>query len=100
MQPIGAARQPARAVRRLGQQQAETQRDHDQRKMLEARNDEAGEVSKQAGGRGSGCKAAQRLAPAPFRDQACGIGAKAEIGGMAERDDARIAEDEIERERK
>ena len=34
-----------------------------------------------------------------LREKPRHIGARAEEGGMAERDDARIAEDEIERER-
>jgi hypothetical protein len=99
LQAIGAAGEPMRAVRSLGEQQAEAERDHDQGEMAEARDDEAREIAEQPG-RGAGDQEpGQRLAPAPLRDQARGIGAEAEEGRMAERHDASVAEDEVERER-
>ena len=68
--------------------------------MAEAGDDETREIAEHAGRGGSDHQAGQRLAPAPFCNQARGVGAEAEIGGVAERHDARIAEDEIERQRK
>src|SRR3981189_2426344 len=67
--------------------------------MPEAGDDEAGEITEQAGSGAGDQEPAQRLAPAPLREQAGSIGTEAEIGGVAERDDARIAEDEVERQR-
>ncbi len=99
LQPVAAAGQPARAVGRLLQQQAEAERDHDQRQMPKARDHEARGVAEQSGGGGADDEPGQRLAPDEFREQAGGIGGGAEKGGVAERDDAGIAEDEIERER-
>jgi len=99
LQTIGAAGQPARAVGRLGEQQAKAERDHDQREVAKARDDETRDISEQAGSRGGDHQTGQRLAPAPFRNQARGVGGKAEIGGMAERHDAGITENEIERQR-
>ena len=49
LQAVGAAGQPARAVGGLQQQQAEAERDHDQREMPEARDDEAHQVAEQPG---------------------------------------------------
>src|SRR6516164_8720791 len=48
-------------------------------------------------GRGGDHQTGQRLAPPPFRDQARGVGGEAEIGCVAERYDAGIPENEIER---
>src|SRR5262249_19527513 len=97
LQAVGAAGQPARAVGRLGEQQAEAKRDHDQREMAETGDDETREISEHASGGGGDHQPGQRLAPTPFRYQARGVGGEAEIGGMAERYDAAIAENEIER---
>src|SRR5262245_59142117 len=68
--------------------------------MTKARDDEAREVAEHAGGSSGDDEAGERLAPTPLRDQSGGVGGKAEIGGVAERDDTGITEDEIERERK
>ncbi len=99
LQAVEAAGEPARAVGRLLQQQADAERDHDQREVAKPRDDEAREIAEQAGGKAGDQQSGQRLAPAPDREQAGGIGADAEIGGVAERDDAGKAEDEIERQR-
>ena len=54
-------------------------------------------IADEAGQSGGKNQAAKRLAPDEFGEQAGGIGADAEEGGMAERNNAGIAEDEIER---
>src|SRR5262249_61151984 len=82
-----------------GEQEAEAKRDHDQREMAKARDDEAREIPKEACRRTGDQEASQRLAPPPLRDQAGSIGAKPEKRGMAERNNSRIAENEVERER-
>ena len=56
-------------------------------------------IADQAGDRRRDQQARERLAPAGLGDEPGGIGAEAEERGMAERDDAGIAEDQIERER-
>ena len=98
LQAVEAAGDRARAVGGLLQHQAETERDHDQSEMPKPRDDEAGEIAEHAGGEAGDQQPGQRLAPAPDREQARGIGADAEIGGMAERDDAGKAQDKVERQ--
>ena len=100
LQAVGAAGEPARAVGGLEQQEPEAERDHDQRQMAEARDDEAHQHSR-AGPRQCprSSKPGERLAPAALGDEARGVGAEAEERGVAERDDAGVAEDQIERQR-
>ena len=74
-------------------------RDHDQGEVPEAGDDEARGIAGEAGDRGPDQQADERLAPAVLGDDAGRVGAEPEEGGMAERDDARIAEDQVERER-
>ena len=83
LQAVGAAGQPASAVGRLGEQQAEAERDHDQSEVAEAGDDETREISEHAGGGGRDHQPGERLAPAPFRNQSRGVGAETEIGGVA-----------------
>ena len=99
LQAIGAARQPARTVGGLEQQEAEAQRNHDQREMPEPRDDEAHQVTEQARGNAGSDQSGDRLAPAPLGNEACGVGAEAEEGRVAQRDDAGVTEDEVERQR-
>ena len=67
LQAIQAAGQPARAVGRFLQQQAEAERDHDQRQMAESRDDEARRIAEQAGGHAA--TAVRRAArPSPYLD--------------------------------
>ena len=98
--PSDSAGEPARAVRRFVKQKSEAQRDHDQRQMAKARDDETRGIAEQRGHRGGHQQSAERLAPDEFGEQPGGIGADAEERGMAERDDACVTEDQIERERK
>ena len=80
--------------------QAEAEREHDQRQMAEPADDKARGVTDDAGGERGDDKPGDRLAPAVFGEQTRRIGADAEERGMAERDDAGIAEDQIERQSK
>src|SRR5438132_11685363 len=66
--------------------------------MAKSSNDEARRISKHACRDCSCSQPGQRLAPAPLRNQTRRVRAKAEIRGMAQRDDTGIAEDEIERQ--
>jgi len=100
LQSVRAAGQPARAVAGLLQQQAEAERNHDQREVAETRDDEARGVADQGRHRGADHQPAQRFAPDEFREQPGGIGADAEKRRVAERNDAGVTEDEIERQRK
>src|SRR5262249_59823552 len=83
LQPVGAAGQPACAVGRLREQQAQPKRDHDQSEMAESSNDEARGITEQARGGSSCSQPGQRLAPAPLGNQARCIRTKPEMGGMA-----------------
>jgi hypothetical protein len=49
LQPVGAAGQVARAVRRLVQQEPEAERQHDEREVAEAHDDVAERIAKQTG---------------------------------------------------
>ena len=79
------------------QQQADAERDHDQWQVAKPGNDEARHIAEQAGRHCCDEKSGERLAPAPFGNQPGGIGASAEISGVAERHDAGEAENEIKR---
>ena len=100
LQTVEAAGKPIRIVRGLLQQQAEAERDHDQREVAKASNDEARDIADDARGDARDQQPRQRLAPSPHGNQAGRVGTDAEIGGVAERDDAGEAKDEIERQRK
>src|SRR5207237_2992832 len=99
LQAVAAAGEPVRTVRRLEGEQPEAERDHDQCEMAEARDDEAYGIADNSRRRRRHDQAAERIAPPEFGDQSGGIGADAEKRGMAERNDAGIAEDDVERER-
>ena len=64
LQAVGAAGEPARAVGGFEQQEAEAERDHDQREMPEARDDEAHQIAEQARRDAGDQQPGQRLAPA------------------------------------
>src|SRR5215831_8480927 len=100
LHPVGAAGEPARAVGDLLKQQGKSERQHDQGQMAEARDDETRQIAENAGGERRKDEPRQRLAEAPFGQQSRRVSADAEIGGVAERDDAAKAEDQIERQRK
>jgi len=87
-----------RTICRLKGEQAQTERDHDQREMAKPRDDEA---HCKADEPGDGCghdQAADRFAPAEFGDQPRRIGADAEESCVPQRDDARITEDDVKGE--
>ena len=98
LQAVHAAGQPAGAVGELRQQQAEAEREHDQGEMPEAADDETRGIADDARRRAGDDEPGQWLAPAIFRQQAGGVGADAEEGGVPQRDDAGIAEDQIQRQ--
>src|SRR5262249_40849629 len=97
LQPVAAAGEPVGAICCLECEQAKAKSDHDQGEMAEARDNEAhGETDESGCGR-SEDEAGERLAPAKFGDQTCGVGADAEKRRVTERDDAGVAKDEVER---
>src|SRR5690606_21069519 len=60
---IGAARQPPEAVGKFEGQKPEAERHHDQREMLYAHDQEAGDIARQRGNHSTQQQPADRLAP-------------------------------------
>jgi len=99
LQAVGAAGERVGAVRRLGEEQAEAEREHDEREMAKAHDDVAAEVAGNSARERGEREAAQRLAPAVLRGEPGRVGAEAEVGRVPERHEPGIAEDEVQRER-
>ena len=96
---VDAARDGRRLVRRLEEQHADAERDHDPREVAAADDEDA---RGEAGDGRDGCtreEPRQRFAPAVHREQPGRVRAESEEGRVAERHDPRVAEDEIERHR-
>ena len=99
-QPVEAAGVFLAHVGGFFEQRHGAEREHQQRQAGGAQQDQAGREPDQRGDTGADSKAANRLVPDPvMRQHSDRVGAGAEERGMAERDDAGIAEREIERER-
>ena len=96
---VDATGDERRLVRGLEQHQSDAERHHQPCEILPPDDEEAdGESRQRRHGRG-GDEARQRLAPAVHGKQAGRIGAETEEGRVAQRDDAGVAEDEVERNR-
>src|SRR5712691_750116 len=100
LQAVGAAGQPVIAVAELAQHERDAKRHHDAGEIRDAQDEEARHETKR-GGRHPGDQQRERgLADElVLRQEAGAIGAESEERRLAERDDAGIAENEIERER-
>jgi hypothetical protein len=99
-EPVRPAGEPAGLVGDLQQDRRDREREHEQRQRLGAQDDRAGgqpEQRRHAGGRR---ELQERLRHAELRAQdSRGIGAEPEERAVAERDDAGVAEDQVERQR-
>ena len=100
LQPVGAAGDVGEAFRQRFQQQRDAERHHQPGQVDAADDKETGEEAEHHGDETGHDQRNDRLVDdAVQRQQPRRIGADAEEGGMSERDDAGIAEDQIERQR-
>ena len=100
LQAVGAAGDVGEALRQRFHQQCDAERDHQPRQVGAADHKEAGGEAEHRGGQAGHDQRQHRLIDeAVHRQQAGAIGADAEEGGVAQRDNAGIAEDQVERQR-
>ncbi|OIQ65525.1 hypothetical protein GALL_529160 [mine drainage metagenome] len=100
LQPIGAAGDVGKALGQRLQQQRDPQRHHQAGQVDTPDHQEAGEEADRHGGETRDHQRRQGLRDdAVQREQPGAIGADAEEGRVAERNDTGIAEDQIERQR-
>ena len=100
LQPVGAAGDVGEAFRQRLQQQRDAERHHQPGQIDAADHQETGEKADHRGDEAGNDQRNHRLGDdAVQRKQPGAIGADAEECGVAERDDAGIAEDQIERQR-
>ena len=99
LQAVGAAGQPARLVGQLLQHEDDGKREHQQGQAVRAQDDHAGDQPDDARDDAGDRQCAEWLVPAVHGQDAGGVGADAEERGMAERHDAGVAEDEVQRQR-
>ncbi len=101
LQAVGAAGDVRETLGERFQQQRDAERHHQACQIGAADHEEAGEETQHSRNQASGDQRQHRLADDAMQGQQPGaIGADAEEGGMPERDDAGIAEDQVERQRK
>ena len=101
LQPVGTAGDVRKALRQRLQQQRDSQRHHQPGEIDAPDHQEAGEKAEHRGGKARDDQRQHRFADdAVQRQQPGRIGADPEERGMAERNDAGVAEDQIERQRK
>ena len=100
LEAVGAAGDIRVAVGDLAQDQRDAERHHQTRQIGAAQHQKAGGEAEHRGGEAGGDERDHRFVDeAVFGDEAGEIGADAEERRVPERDDAGIAENEIERER-
>ncbi len=100
LQAVGAAGD-LHPVRDLAQHQRDAERHHQARQIGAAQHQKAGdEAERRCGDAGGEHREDRLLDDSVLGENARHVGAKAEECRVPERDDARIAEDEIERDRK
>lgn len=101
MQPVGAAGQPGHAVGEFAEDQRDAERDHQAREIGAAQHEETRDVADDGADQRRGEEAEGRIAEeacprAGLGEQARDIGAQSEKGAVAERDDAGVAQHDIE----
>ncbi len=99
--PVVAAGEPARPVRDLVEDRGDGERQHEERQRFRAQDHGAGRDAEQRRHPGRGGELQEWIRVSVLRAEDSGrVCAKPEERAMSERDDARIAEDEVERQRK
>ena len=97
LQTIGAAGQPVELVGQLHENQAQAQRDHQAREVAAAQNRQRGHQAQQRGRRNADRQADQRVGHDVFGKQRRRITAQAEEGRVAQRDNAGVTQDDVQR---
>ena len=87
------------AVRRLVQEQADAQGDHQPREVAAAQHEETRDPAGDGAGARRSREADEGIPHAVDRQQAGGVGAEPEERGVPQRHDSGVAEDQVERER-
>ena len=98
-QAVDAAGDERRLVGGFEQQQRDAERHHQPRKVLAAHDEKAGQPADQRRHRARDQQAAERFAPTKHGEQSRRVRADAEVRRMAERNDAGVTEDQVERHR-
>ncbi len=99
LQAVRAAGEPGVAVGELAQHEGDAERDHDAGEIGAAQDEEAGREPEQHGGGTRREQSRERLGDdGVLGEEPRRVGAEAEEGGVPQRDDAGIAQDQIERE--
>ena len=99
LQAVDAAGVLGELVRGLEQHQRHAHRHHQAREVRAAQHEEARHVARERGDGDRHGEPQQRVAEAVLGEQPRGVRADAEERRVAERDDAGVAQDEVERER-
>ncbi len=99
LQAVGAAGEPGRLVRDLGEDERDAERHHEAREIGAAQDEKARDEAERCRREAARDEPEERIARDVLREEPRRIGTEAEKGGMAERNDAGIAEDEIEGDR-
>ena len=100
LEAVGAAGELRNLVGDLAHDERDAERHHQAREIGAAQDQKAGGESEHGGAQAGHQQRKHRLGDdAVLGQERAGIGAQTEEGGMAERDDAGIAENEVERER-
>ena len=101
LQTVGAAGDFRDLVGDLAHDQRDPERHHEPREVRAAQDEKAGRKAEHGGGKAGGDQRQHRLVDdRVLGEQRRHVGAEAEKGGMPERHDPGIAQNEIERERK
>ena len=99
LQAVGAAGPTRQLVGRLEHHQADADGHHQTRQVGAAQHEKAGDEARQRREDERGDEADDRIGNAVLGEQARAVRTDAEERGVAERDDAGVAEDQVERER-
>ena len=99
VQSVGAAGRPGIAIGEFAEHQADAERHHQARQIGAAQHERRGREAEEASHEAGENEPDERIADATARQNRRAIGADSEKRGMAERENAGIAEDQIERHR-
>ncbi|MCY1543237.1 hypothetical protein D9M68_790450 [compost metagenome] len=100
LQAVGTAGEPVELVGQLEQDQRETQRDHDAGEIGAAHDGERAESAECGGRRGAHHQTHHRVGVDVFGKQRRAVRPEAQEGRMAQGDDAGVAQDQVQRDRK
>ena len=99
LQPVGTAGDVVELVGQLVEDGGDAERHHQPRQVGAAQDEQAGDGAEHGAGTNGYGEADERIGHGVLGEQRRRVGAEAEERGVAKRDDAGIAEDEVERDR-